>query len=184
VSRHYLERNGLAATPAEIAEVVAYHAEFERRDRLQRARKLKELSRRLASAGPEDAQRARDREFHAVLTRLAQADVEKERAPRPDAAAQDAAYRPWIEMWKVNHSIYLRYGGVVALTRFGPDPQGARLALVEDYERRGLVRFLDDGLRGALLERLAAPPSISLPEKEVDFTPYWKRPIPPSYFPD
>jgi hypothetical protein len=31
---------------------------------------------------------------------------------------------------------------------------------------------------------LAAPPPIPLAEGQVDFTPYWKRPIPSSYFPD
>ena len=83
VSRDYVRQNGLEATPEEIAEVVGYEREFERRDRGQRAE--------------------------------------------------------WIEMWKMN---------------------------------------------GALYETLAARPSIMLAPEQVGFTPYWKRPIPPSYFPD
>ena len=44
---HYIEERGLTATAGDIAELVAYHIEFERKDRLQRARKLEELNARL-----------------------------------------------------------------------------------------------------------------------------------------
>jgi hypothetical protein len=56
--------------------------------------------------------------------------------------------------------------------------------LIEDYQRQGLIRFHDTGLRERLLARLAARPSLVIPAAEVDFTPYWRWPIPPSYFPD
>lgn len=183
-ARHYVEQNGLYATDAEVAEVNAYHREFERKDRAQRARKLEELNQRLAAGELDGRQREWLEEFRAVLTRLARHDAGIEGLPGPDSEEQSAMFGPVVEIWKTNVSLYERYGGVVALTRFGPDPQGARRALIEDYQRQGLIRFHDTGLRERLLARLAARPSLVIPAAEVDFTPYWRWPIPPSYFPD
>ena len=184
VARHYVEQNGLDATTGEVAEVAAYHREFERKDRAQRARKLEELNQRLSAGDLDAKQREWLEEFRAVLTRLARHDASIEGLPGPDPEEQAAMFAPWIAFWKTNVAIYEQYGGAVALTRFGPDPQGARLALIEDYERQGLIRFHDAGWRERLLARLAARPSLVIPPGEVDFTPYWRRPIPPSYFPD
>jgi hypothetical protein len=184
VSRHYIDEKGLAATGAEIAEAVDYHREFAARDRVQRARKLVELDQQLAADGLSPDERARLEEFRGVLMRLAQHDAEQERLPPPDPVRQGQLVTPWIEQWKMNKALYDQYGGIVALTRFGPDPHGARAALMADYERRGLVRFPDPAQRERIFAWLNRRPSMVTRPEEVDFTPYWKRPIPPSYFPD
>ena len=183
MARHYVEQNGLDATADEVAELAAYHREFDRKDRAQRARKLEELDQRLAAADLNAEERAWLGEFEAVLRRMARRDADTDRLP-PDPARKAARLAPWIEMWKLNQALYERYGGIVALTRFGPDPHGARAAMVADYERQGLLRFLDAPLRKAVLALLNARPALVVAPAEVDFTPYWKRPIPPSYFPD
>jgi hypothetical protein len=183
-ARHYVEQNGLDATAGEVAELAAYHREFERRDRAQRARKLEELNQRLAAGGLDAGQREWLEAFRAVLARLARHETGIDSHPGLDAEEQSARFGPVVEQWKTLASLYGRYGGVVALTRFGPDPQGARRALIEDYERQGLIRFRDAAWRERLLARLAAPPAIVIPVAEVNFTPYWQRPIPASYFPD
>jgi hypothetical protein len=184
VSRHFIEQNGLGATREEIAEVLGYEREFDRRDRAQRARKLEELDRQLAGGGLEPAERARAEEFRAVLARLAQGDRERDRAPPSDPASKATQQAQWIESWKMNQAMYAQFGGVVALTRFGPFPHGARHALLEDYERRGLLQFSDAQMRERLFALLATRPRMTLAPAEVDFTPYWKKPIPPSYYPD
>jgi hypothetical protein len=184
LASHYVAERGLAVTADELAEFEGYHREFERRDRAQRARKLEELDQRLAAGGLAAQERARLEEFRAVLARMAQNDAESDRAPPPDPARAAALSTPWVEWWKMNKALYEQYGGVVAQTQAGPAPHGARAALVADYERRGLVRFLDPRLREQLFALLAAPPSVVVPPERVDFTPYWKLPIPPSYFPD
>jgi len=184
LSRHYIDENGLAATKAELGEAAAYHREFDRKDRDQRARKLQELEERLAGEGIEARERAWLEEFRAVLQRLARRDAEIDLEPPLDPSREAGQLAPWIETWKLNRAIYERYGGVVALTRLGPDPRGARAALIADYERRGLLEFADAVLRARLFEWLEAPPSMPIPPGDVDFTPYWRRTIPPSYFPD
>jgi hypothetical protein len=184
IAGHYVARQGLAATPAEVEEVLAYHREFERRDRAQRARKLEELDRRLTadSLGPEE--RTWLQEFQATLRRLALYDLEQDRMPPQDREPPQAFLARWVEMWKMNRAIFQRYGGVVVLGEFGPSPHGARAALIADYERLGLLQFADTGIRERVYAMLEHPPSMVVPPGRVDFTPYWKQPIPPSYFPD
>ena len=183
IASDYVTRLGLVATPAELDEAVAYHHEFERRNRAQRARKLTELEERLADTelAPEERERLKD--FRGTLQRLAASDQERDSAPR-DPERLRVVLAPLVEMWKMNRAIYERYGGVVALTEFGPWPHGARAALIADYERQGRLEFADAGLRDRFHAALRQPPSMVVPPGRVDFTPYWKRPIPPSYYPD
>ncbi len=181
---HYVAQQGLAATATEVAEVAAYDREFEHKDRSQRARKLEELNQRLGKDSLSPAERAWLVEFRAVLQRRAQNDLEKDRLAPPGPGQQRVFYAPWIEMWKMNKALYEQYGGAVVLTELGPSPHGARAALISDYERQGRLRFFDAALRERLYALIEARPSSVVPPERVDFTPYWKRPIPPSYFPD
>jgi hypothetical protein len=184
VAPHYIASKGLGATPAEIAELAAYDQEFDAKDRSQRARKLEELDERLSGDGLSASERARLQDFRATLWRLAQYDAERDQEPPADGAQQAAFYASWIEMWKMNKALYEEYGGVVVLTRFGHDPHGARAALLKDYERQGLLRIADPVLRQEVLAIVEAQPSMVVPPERVDFTPYWKRPIPASYLRD
>jgi hypothetical protein len=184
IAGDYVAGHGLAASRAEIDEALAYHREFERRDQAQRARKLEELAGRLKETGLAPEERAWLEDFQATLQRLALQDEEQAAAPPPSAEHLRALVAPWVESWKMNRSIYDRYGGVVGLSDAGPTPYGARAALVADYERLGLLEFADAALRARVYAMLRQPPSAVVPPERVDFSPYWKRPIPPSYFPD
>ena len=184
IAGDYVAGHGLAASPAEIEEALAYHRAFERSDRAQRARKLAELNERLADAELAPEERARLEDFQAVLRRLAQADQDHARTPPVPVAQQRELVIGSIEMWKLNRALYERYGGVVGLSNWGPWPYGARAALIADYERLGLLEFADNELRERLYAWVRRPPPVAVPPDQVDFTPYWKRPIPPSYFRD
>ena len=184
VAPHYISNHGLKATDAEIAELGAYDRRFETMDRSQRARKLDELDQRLRDEALDADERAYLQDFRATLQRLARYDAERDKEPPADPGRQSAGYAAWIEMWKMNKAIYQEYGGVVARTQFGPDPHGARAALLRDYEEKGLLSITDAGLRAQAREMLAASPMNAIPPDRVDFTPYWKRPIPPSYLPN
>lgn len=184
IASDYVAAHGLAASPAEIDEALAYHREFERRDRAQRARKLEELGERLAEPELAPQERARLEDFQATLRRLAQADQDRAGIPPLSSEQQRTLVAPWVELWKLNRAIHARYGGVVGLSGWGPWPHGARAALIADYERLGLLEFADTELRERLYALLRRPPPVAVPPDRVDFTPYWKRPIPPSYFSD
>lgn len=183
VAAHYVREHGLAATESELAELAAYDREFRRKDRAQRARKLAEIERRLAREVLDAPERERLEDFRATLRRLARYDAERDREP-PSDESERARFAAVIEAWKLNRALYERYGGAVELTAFGPAPHGARAALFADYEARGLIRFLEPGLAARVHARLGTRPSTVVPPERVDFTPLWKLPIPPSYFPD
>lgn len=184
VAPHYIESRGLKATPAEIAELAAYDKQFVAKDRSSRARKLVELDKRLLNEDLGPRERARLQEFRATLRRLATYDEERDQEPLPDPARQAATYASWIEFWKMNKALQEEYGGVVGRMPFGPDPHGARAALLQDYEQRGLLSIIDPALRDEVRATVGARPASVLSPEQVDFTPYWRRPIPPSYFPD
>ncbi len=184
IAEDFIARNGLRATAAELAEVEAYEVEFEKKDRAQRARKLAELDARLAANLMTTEERVRAEEFRDVLLRLARRDAELERQPKSDPHERATLLTPLIEMWKMNRSLYERYGGVVGLTELGPHPHGAWAALIADYEREGRLKFRDPALRERVFVLLAAPPQLVVLPGRVDFTPPWRKPIPTSYFPD
>ena len=184
IFRHYVAHNGLAATAEEISALAEYNVEFRQRDREQRARKLAELEQRLAAQALSPEARAHLEDFRATLARLAAYEAEQDRTPPPDGKARAENYAPWIEMWKLHGAIYERFGGTVALQSFGHYPQGAWAALIADYEHRGTLRFHDAALRARVLSLFGGPPQITVAPHQVDFTPYWRRPIPSSYFPD
>jgi hypothetical protein len=119
---HYIEEQSLTATAGDIAEFVAYHTEFERKDRLQRARKLEELNGRLAAGDLGSDERLRLEEFRKILVRMAERDAQSELVP----ADSPRNYAPWIEFWKANGALYRQYGGTVAATASGPVAHGAR----------------------------------------------------------
>jgi murein DD-endopeptidase MepM/ murein hydrolase activator NlpD len=184
IFRHYVAANGLTATAEEIAELADYNAEFRRRDRAQRARKLAQLEQRLGTDILSAKERAHLEDFRATLVRLAAYEAEQDRKPRPGAREPADDLAPWIEMWKVNDAIYERFGGTVARAPFGHYPHGAWAALIADYQRRGDLQFHDVELRERVLALFNGPPQIVVAPHEVDFTPYWRKPIPSSYFPD
>jgi hypothetical protein len=184
IASHYVASHGLTATPAEIEEVLAYNREFERRDRAQRARKVEELKERLAKTGLAPQERAWLKEFQATLLRLAHDDDEQVRMPPQDPERLRALAAQWVESWKMNRALYERYGGVVGLSEIGLSPHGARAALIADYECQGLLEFGDAAVRGRVYAMLRRTPRLVVPPDSVDFTPFWKRPIPPSYFPE
>lgn len=152
------------------------------RKRTARSGKLAELDQRPKSDDLSPEQRAHSEDFRNTLQRLEQHDAEADALPKPDSAGHAATYAPWIEMWKMNKALSERYGDVVALTEFGPDPHGARAALFADYEKRGWLIFYDELLRAQFFAMLAEKPGMVVKSGEVDFMPYWKKPIPSSYY--
>lgn len=184
LSRDYITIKGLAATPEEIAELAVYDAEFERKDRAQRARKLADLTAQLDSGQLTGKERARAEEFRDALQRVSQYDAEKDAQPKPDPATRAVTAGFWIEIWKMRQALFRQYGGVVALTKFGHDPHGARAAFFADCEKQGKLRFHDTALREAFFALLAESPRFTVAQNELDFTPYWKLPIPASYYKD
>jgi hypothetical protein len=181
VEQDYLQREGLVATPEEVAELQAYNAAFERHDREQRTRKLAEIEVRLQTAQSDSVERERLLAFRVILQRLAgfEADLDAGIVQRDEPPLE--ALRFLIETTKLDASLHARYGGSVGIASSGPYAHGARAALIEDYLARSLVIVHDPQLAQVLQRALRTPPKMAHRGGDPDFTPYWRRPIPASY---
>jgi hypothetical protein len=179
----FVEENGLRATASELAELIAYNEAFEAHDRDQRRRKLEELSARLA-ASSDNTERERLAEFHSVLVRLARYEADVDAGAEERVAVPIESMRRWIETAKLNAALYLRYGGSVGVLAAGPYAHGARQTLVLRYVASSAIEVLHDGVRRHFEAALVVPPRVPFKGVSPDFTPFWKRPIPPSYIID
>jgi hypothetical protein len=181
-ARRYVERHGLSATDEELQRLTKYNENFARQDQAQRARKRAELDQRLADAGLPSSERSRMESFRAALVRLEgyERDVIAGREP-PDRISRETLLG-WIEQAKLNAALYARYGGIVGIAAFGPYPHGALVALLDGHMARGEIQVLDPTVAHDFDSALHQPPTMILKDAVPDFTPYWERPIPPSYF--
>jgi hypothetical protein len=181
--RRFIDTQGLQATADEIEAVRAYERAFARHDRAQRAQKLEELEARLVHMGAEmsAAERGHLMEFRAVLRRLAayEADVARGALAPPQLSTATVAH--WIEQTKLDAALYRRYGGTVGLKAAGAYAHSARAELVADYMREKNIEVTDPEVERHLLAALWAPPSIVYRGATPDFTPFWMRPLVPSY---
>jgi len=179
ISGDYLEKNKLKATDQEIREFQQFQDRYMAWDRIRRQKDLAELDEKLQNANLSPKEREQAEKHRATLIRLAAREKKMDEA---GSAATAAEWReiagPWIEGWKINQSIYKKYGGAVGMTKFGPNPVGARKRLLEDYQKQGKILIHDDNVRREFWERMGSPPDLPAKPDEIDFTPHWKKPLP------
>ena len=181
--QRFIATQGLQATADEIEAVRAYEHAFARHDRAQRAQKLEELEARLVHMGAEMSgfERSHLMAFRSVLLRLAayEADVARGALEPPELSSATVAH--WIEQTKLDAALYRRYGGTVGLKAAGAYAHSARAELVADYMREENIEVTDPAVERHLLAALRAPPPIVYRGATPDFTPFWMRPLVPSY---
>jgi len=178
VSEDYLEQNHLKATDQEIHEFQQFQERSMARDRIRRQKELAELDKELQDANLSPKEREQAEKTRARLIKSAARDKKLAEAGSVTAAEWREIAGPWIEGWKINQSIYKKYGGAVDMTKFGPNPVEARKRLLEDYQKQGKILIHDVNLRREFWERMGAPPNLPAKPNEIDFTPYWKKPLP------
>lgn len=180
VTRDYIEKNNLKATDEEIREYKAFQDRFEAQDRIKRQKKLAELDKKLQDINLSTKEKEQAEKYRATLLSLASYDKRREERsykPTAEIAAREI-WGQWVETWKFHKSIYDKYGGAVVKAKFGPDPVGAMKCLLEDYEKQGKIVIHDENLRLNFWQSLRLPPKRIAKPEEIDFTPYWKKPLP------
>jgi len=182
--RAYIARHRLQATDAEIEELRAYNRAFDAHDRNQRARKLRELDKRLKDEALSPDDRTRLQAFRTVLARLARYEADVDAGLEQVEPVPDEALKHWVEQSKLDQALYRQYGGVVGVTPAGLYPHGARAALIVDYLAGCDCEFVDRRLEPRLRAELADSPRMIFKGASPDFTPFWKRAIAPSYMRD
>lgn len=174
----YIEKNNLKATDDEIRELQAYQDRFMAQDRIKRQKKLEELEKKLEDTKLSSTEKEKTVKYRATLLRLASRDKQRDEVNfKPTSEALRRIYAPWIEGWKFNKSVYDKYGGTVSITKFGPDPVGATEYLLKDYEKQGKIVIHDENLRRSFWDRFSVAPRFTAKPEEIDFTPYWRKPL-------
>ena len=179
ISDDFIKQNNLQATKVEIQEFADYQKRFMEQDRKKRKKRLKDINNQLKSNKITKSQRANLEQEKASLESLTEHDKRmKIMKLKPLSILQlRQIYAPWIENWKVNKTIFEKYGGVVTITKFGPAPVGARKMLIEVYAKEGKFLILHKELEGAYWKMLTKKPRhVATPDK-IDFTPHWKKPL-------
>jgi len=178
-AQRFLRANQLEATEADLAAYAKFDREFRQADKVRRARDLERLEKELA-AGIADPRRREQAESHrATLQQLAKRDAEMA-GVLPDEASQRRVWRPWIEGYKLNKALHDKYGGTVGITKFGPDPVGARASLLREHERNGDFSIADAALRSAFWAEVEKPPRMVAKPSDIDFGYYWLKPVDPA----
>jgi hypothetical protein len=176
IVRDYVDRKNLKATDEEIREFRVYQDNSTAKDRVRRHEVLVQLEERLKTATLSPKEREEAEKYHATLLRLTEYDKRQDAMEKPTTEELRSVYVPWIEAWKFNKSVYEEYGGIVAVTKFGPDPVEATRRLFEQYKKEGKILIPNAALRSAFWSRLAKPPRFIAQPNEIDFTPDWKKP--------
>jgi hypothetical protein len=176
VLQRFLQKNKLEASDADLAAYGKFDREFRQADRVRRARDLDRLEKELAAGIDDPRRRAQAESYRSTLQQLAKRDAEQV-DPAADAASKRRVWKPWIEGYKLNKALYERYGGIVGITKFGPDPVGARVALLREHERNGDFTIEDASLRSAFWAEVDKPPRMIAKPADIDFTYYWLKPV-------
>jgi len=177
VVQDYVSRKHLKATDEEIRELQVYQDNSLAQDRVRRQKELVQLEERLKTTALNPKEKEQAEKQRATLLRLAEREKKLDTMSKPSAEELRSVYAPWIEAWKFNKSVYKEYGGMVAITKFGPDPVEATRRLLAEYEKDKKLVIFNADLKSSFWSRLAKPPRFTAKQGEIDFTPSWRKPV-------
>jgi hypothetical protein len=178
VMSDYAERNKLKATDEEIREYKNYQDQFMAKDRIRRQKQLEETEIRLKDTTLTPTEREQAEKRRSTLLSLARRHNRADEMRQLTGEELRSIYGPFIEAWKFNKSVYEKYGGTVAITKFGPVPTEAKKDVLSQYEKDGKLLIFDENLKSNFWSRVAEPPPLKAKPEEIDFTPNWKKPLP------
>lgn len=173
----FIAQHQLEATEADLAAYEKFDAEFRRLDRARRVSRRQEIESDLKAQGLDPAKRQRLDQEREVLVSLERHDAERASMTQ-DGASKRRVWVPWITAYKARKALHEKYGGIVAITKWGPDPVGATAVLLREHEKRGEIRIADAALAAEFWKPLEAPPRFAASRPEhFDFTYYWLKPV-------
>jgi hypothetical protein len=178
VARHYVEMNGLKATAEELRELRDWMRQTEEENRRRWAKDLEQIEKRLRTDEPADAERRKLETRKETLQSLLENDrrMAQEEAAHPEESrkAAEEIHAPMVEAAKVDLALYRSFGGVVAVTKFGQVPVGARAALLRKVAKESRLEFFDPVLEQRFWSSFDERPSLVAAPHEIDLSPFWK----------
>lgn len=141
MQRKYVRSHNLTATDDEVREMKTFQDKTMAEDRIRRQKDLESITSQLQENHLPATEREKLEARLATLQRLAGFEKIREGMPELTPEMIRMVHAPWIEAFKYNQAIFSEFGGVVSSTKFGPDPVGAKAALVEQLEQKGQLEI-------------------------------------------
>lgn len=175
VSDRYAQKEHLVATDQECEAFEKFLSDSGARQTEKRKHELLQIELQLKADNLPESKRNELEQNRKTLLSLASLDSNAKAAPQE---IKRNASRQWITWFKVYKAVYERYGGKVAATAFGLYPIEARRKLIEEYIAAGDIRFVDADFELQFWKSYEKGGRFFVEKKQVDFTPYWLKPIP------
>ncbi|NMO14786.1 hypothetical protein HPC49_17335 [Pyxidicoccus fallax] len=175
----YAQRKGLEPTKEELQ---AFDAASSKGMEESLARTKKDLESLRAELQREDLTPEKRRALQARLesaeqvVRLLSEDVD--RAPSMGAKGSDMVARSMVLSWKTQRALHREYGGDIIFQQSGPEAVGAYLPFLEERQKAGDFKLLDEELSRRFWEHVRKAPGIRIKQDALE-TPWWlKKPEP------
>ena len=173
LARDYIKTHRLNATDDEIHTFKAYQDEFMAKELERWQEQLKSLKAQVEDKTLTHEDFKKNEERISRLKKLIDREQKRGQMSKVADDESQSTYGPIIEAWKFNNSIYQNYGGIVAMTKFGPDPIGAKKELITHYQDGGKLEIFDPLVRSNFWNRVGQPPHLEAKQSEISFIPFW-----------
>ena len=179
--QHYAEENQIIASSEDIDAFVQFQATLNTRMREEWQKDQDRLKQELATELPEPAKRIKQAQLDAITTLLGSSfETEQWNKNNPEEAAatdREVASKR-LQTWKINQSLFTKFGGRVIPRDNGPEPIDAYKAFLEGEEKRGKFKIHDAGSREGFWKyfSVARPQMVSDPAEAARLinTPPWE----------
>jgi len=177
VGDRYAQTNNLVVTDQECEAFEKFNDLSEERRSKKRKQQLVDLERQLKSENLSEEKRTQLEKQRKGLLLLESQRDEMLKYPTYQEMRRKAS-RKWLTWKKVDKAVYEQYGGKVAKTAFGPYPIEAKRNLIKEHMRAGDIRFLDAEFEKEFWKSYEQGGRLTAEKDQIDFTPYWLKPIP------
>jgi hypothetical protein len=142
----YGRKHGVAGTDAELEAFVARSRELQDQHRRERRAEVEVLRGKLAAPDLPGNEReklgSRLELLERLLKSVAEMEAYREEHGEEMAAAEREVAEHFVQGWKLNRSLYERYGGRVIFQQAGPEPVDAYRAFLEEQRDEGAFQIL------------------------------------------
>lgn len=140
----YVKENKIYPTDEEILAFLVKDEQMQAESKVEWERDKKKLQQELASGSISAEDKAKkEADLKSIEDRLKGPPVDPEGGVKMRTMLRDMAVQ-MVSRWKVNSSLYKKYGGRVVFQQGGPEPLDAYVAFLKEQESNGKFRFANE----------------------------------------
>jgi hypothetical protein len=147
----YLKENEIRATEADIAAFNRAQAQMQEASLKEWKNEVQRLEKELKATTLTEADRTAKQKELGMYKRFVSSETEDKAVEKANPAevqkAESALAEKFIVAWKLNKSLFTRYGGRVIFQQAGPEPLDAYRDFLKEREKRGDFKLLSEDAR-------------------------------------